>query len=74
MRYELIREIFNHCSRNQMRDVFVSEVETDDPDAVIREYLVGGDITVDKHCSDSGVLIYDVMIDGLRQRFSLTED
>ena len=74
MRYELIREIFNNCSRNQMRDVFVSEVETDDPDAVIRQYLVGGEIAVDKHRTDSGTLIYDVVIDGLRQRFSFTED
>ncbi len=74
MRYELIREIFNNCSRNQMRDVFVSEVETDDPDAVVREYLIGSDITVDKHCAAGGALIYDVVIDGLRQRFSFTED
>ena len=74
MRYELIREIFNNCSRNQMRDVFVSEVETDDPDAVVREYLIGSDITVDKHRAAGGALIYDVVIDGLRQRFSLTED
>ena len=29
MRYELIREIFNLCSNNQMRDVFVSEVVAD---------------------------------------------
>ena len=27
MRYELIREIFNLCSNNQMRDVFVSKSE-----------------------------------------------
>ena len=74
MRYELIREIFNNCSRNQMRDVFVSEVETDDPDAVVREYLIGSDITVDKHRAAGGELIYDVVIDGLRQRFSFTED
>ncbi len=33
MRYELIREIFNQCSGNQMRDVFASSVETDDPRA-----------------------------------------
>ena len=38
MRYELIREIFNLCSNNQMRDVFVSEVETSDPEAVARTY------------------------------------
>ena len=74
MRYELIREIFNNCSRNQMRDVFVSEVETDDTDEVVRQYLIGGEITVDKHRSDIGEVIYDVVIDGLRQRFSFSEE
>ena len=47
MRYELIREIFNLCSNNQMRDVFVSEVETSDPEAVARTYCRGKDVTMD---------------------------
>jgi hypothetical protein len=34
-RYEVIWEIFNKCSGNQMRDVFFEEIETDDPDAYI---------------------------------------
>ena len=29
--YELVREIQNSCSGNQMRDVFFDEIETDDP-------------------------------------------
>ena len=29
--YEVIWEIFNKCPRNQMRDVFVDEVEIEDP-------------------------------------------
>ena len=29
--YEMIWEIFNNCSGNQMRDVHIEEVETDDP-------------------------------------------
>ena len=33
--YELIWEIFNKCPRNQMRDVFVEELELEDPE----EYL-----------------------------------
>ena len=48
MRYELIREIFNLCSNNQMRDVFVSEVETSDPEAVARTYCRGKDVTMDR--------------------------
>ena len=30
--YEVIWEIFNKCPRNQMRDVFVEELELDDPE------------------------------------------
>ena len=73
MRYELIREIFNKCSGNQMRDVFVSTVETDDTLAYLKSILVGTDITIEASETRDGV-IYDVVTDGLPQRFSFTED
>ncbi len=73
MRYELIREIFNKCSGNQMRDVFVSTVETDDTEAYLRSVLVGNDIRIERTETRDGV-IYDVVTDGLPQRFSFTED
>jgi len=37
MRYEVILEIKNTCSGNQMRDVFFDEYEIDDPDRWIAE-------------------------------------
>lgn len=74
MRYELIREIFNKCSGNQMRDVFVSEVETDDPEGYVRSFIVGSNVTIDYHISDNGAHLFDVVVDGLHQRFSFTED
>ncbi len=73
MRYELIREIFNKCSGNQMRAVFVSTVETDDTEAYLRSVLVGTDISIERTETRDGV-IYDVVTDGLPQRFSFTED
>ena len=73
MRYELIREIFNKCSGNQMRDVFVSTVETDDTEAYLRSVLVGTDVSIERTETRDGV-IYDVVTDGLPQRFSFTED
>ena len=73
MRYELIREIFNKCSGNQMRDVFVSTVETDDTEAYLKSVLVGSDISIERTETRDGV-IYDVVTDGLPQRFSFTED
>ena len=35
--YEVIWEIFNKCPRNQMRDVFVEEVEIADPEAYVKQ-------------------------------------
>ena len=35
--YETIWEIFNKCPNNQMRDVFIDEVEVADTDAYIRQ-------------------------------------
>ena len=72
MTYELIREIFNLCSNNQMRDVFVSEIETDDTDAVAASYCRGGSHTMEKTIKDDGSVIYDLDVDGLRQRLSFT--
>jgi len=37
--YEVVREIQNECVRNQMRDVFFDEVETEDPVAYVRQLL-----------------------------------
>ena len=34
--YETVWEIFNKCPNNQMRDVFIDEVRTDDPEEFIR--------------------------------------
>ena len=73
MTYEFIREIFNQCSGNQMRDVDVSEVETDDPEAFIKPYLTGKDVTVERSVLKDGTIIFDVTTDGLRQRFGFTE-
>ena len=36
MEYEVIREIKNSCSNNQLRDVFVEEVETDSPEQWVK--------------------------------------
>ena len=69
MEYELVHEIKNHCPNNQMRDVFIEEVETDDPVAFVRARLKGriDELTVNEH--RGGVTIYAVS-DGLRHEFS----
>ena len=74
MRYEVIREIFNKCSGNQMRDVFVSTVETDDPEGYVKDLLKGKEVVIDKNVLKDGTIEFDVDIAGLKQRFSFTED
>ena len=48
--YELVREIQNSCSGNQMRDVFFDEIETDDPEGYVRALLKGevDELTVER--------------------------
>ena len=44
--YEMVREIQNMCPNNQMRDIFFEEVETDDPEAYVRQILKGRAVQV----------------------------
>lgn len=73
MRYEVIREIFNKCSGNQMRDVSVDELEIDDIDAYMNQFRVGNEITEERSVSDDGTIVYDIVADGLKQRVTFTE-
>ena len=71
MEYELVHEIKNHCPNNQMRDIFIEEVVTDDPVALVRSRLQGkiDELTVNERAD--GVTIHAVC-DGLRHEFSFT--
>ena len=42
--WEVVREIENQCANNQMRDVFFDEIETDDPEAYIRQEVEGEEV------------------------------
>ena len=72
MQYEMIREIFNQCSGNQMRDVFFKEIETNDTNAVVKEFLIGKHVTCDKSVSENGSVIYDIDTDGVHSRIGFT--
>ena len=73
MRFEVIREIFNLCSGNQMRDVFVTTEDIEDPEQYVRDMLVGNIEELDVEKTSDGQII-NVTVDGLRQRFSFSED
>lgn len=70
--YELVREIPNLCRNNQMRDVFFEEVETDDPESYVRQFIKAAclEITVDRK-SDGTVTVFAIA-DGMTQKFIFT--
>ena len=72
-RYEMIREIFNNCSGNQMRDVYFEEVETDDPEACVHDYFTDPKATFSLESALDGCWVFNVESHGLRQRVSFTE-
>lgn len=71
MEYELVHEIKNSCPNNQMRDVFIEEIETDDPVAFVKAQLGGevDEITVENR--PGGVTIH-ALRNGLRHVFIFT--
>jgi hypothetical protein len=64
----MIREIFNSCGNSKMRDVDIREIETDDPDRAVKEFLGGKNVRCEKILKNDGTVIYDITVDGLNQR------
>lgn len=71
--YEVIWEIFNKCPRNQMRDVFVEEVELEDPEAYIQKKFEGKDVSYEKIVLADGTIVFDIVTSQIKQRCSFTE-
>ncbi|GMO28241.1 MAG: hypothetical protein Pg6A_16080 [Termitinemataceae bacterium] len=72
MEYEFIREIFNPCAGDARPDISVSEIEIDNPDDFVKTFLVGKEIRCEKTVKDSGALIYEIEVDGQKQRLTFT--
>ena len=70
--YELVHEIQNLCRNNQMRDVFVSEVETDDPAAWVRGFVKGDIRSLTSETRPDGTVAVFVESAGLFQKFFFT--
>ena len=71
--YEVIWEIFNKCPRNQMRDVFVEEIEIDDPEAYIQKKFEGKEVSYDRTDLADGTIVFDIVTSQMQQRCSFTE-
>ena len=70
--YEVVREIANSCSRNQMRDVFFDEIETDDPAAWVRAKLKDSELHLQTEKLSGGALCIYAESAGLFQKFLFT--
>ena len=71
--YETVCEIFNKCANNQMRDVFIEELEIEDIDAFLQEKFKGKEVTFDKTVQPDGTIVYDIIASGIKERYSFTE-
>lgn len=73
--YEVVHEIFNLCSGNQMRDVFIEEVEI--PDEAFEDYIRGRhkekEITMEREDLEDGTVRYTVMTAEIKQRYTFAE-
>lgn len=72
--YEVVREIENSCARNQMRDVFFDEIETDNPEAAVRTMLKDEkelSLRMESHDERSLTIYADCA--GVTQRFLFTK-
>lgn len=72
-KYEMIREMFNLCAGNQMRDVSIEEVTTDDPVAYVHSIIEGDHVRITQDPKDDGTITLLVEDAGFRQRFSFSE-
>ena len=71
--YEIIHEIFNKCSGNQMRDVFVTEEEVADPEAYVRSRHGDKELILERTDMPDGCVVFDLNLSGQKQRYSFTE-
>ena len=72
--YEVVREIENSCERNQMRDVFFDEIETDDPMQAVRSLLKsGGEAVLSMQILDENSLTVYADCSGMIQKFLFTK-
>ena len=70
--YEMVREIQNQCPNNQMRDIFFDEVETDDPETYVRQFLKGNAQSVTSTRNGEGRVTVYATCNGITEKFVFT--
>ena len=72
--YETVWEIFNECANNQMRDVFIDEIELEENELedYLRRKFKDKTVTFEKTVQENGTVLFDIDASGIRQRYSFT--
>ena len=72
--WEVVREIENECARNQMRDVFFDEIETDNPLEAVRAMMrEDNNAQLSMEIIDSENITVFADCSGMTQRFLFTK-
>ena len=71
--YEVIREIENSCSNNQMRDVLFDEVECESPVEYVKSLHAGKTMEILEDRKPDGSLVIYVTIGNVTQKYIFTE-
>lgn len=71
--YEAVWEIFNQCSNNQMRDVFIEEIQVENPEEFVIQKFKGKDVRYEKTVLADGTIVFDILASGLKQRYTFSE-
>ena len=70
--YELVHEIQNLCRNNQMRDIFLEEIECEDPESWLRQRLAGKSLELTVEAGAGGAVTIHAVVDGMTEKFVFT--
>ena len=74
--YEVIREMFNLCHGNQMRDIFIEEIALPDQadlESYVREKFKNEEqLTIERTDKEDGSVVFDVMTAAIHQRYTFS--
>lgn len=74
--YEVIREIFNLCPGNQMRDIFIEEIELPkgaDLEMYVRNKFTNeSNLKIERTDREDGSVIFEVMTAAIHQRYTFS--
>ncbi|MGN0334947.1 MAG: hypothetical protein ACI4DV_04695 [Lachnospiraceae bacterium] len=72
--YEVVHEILNECARNQMRDIFIEEIEIPEGDFenYIRSKHKDHEVFMTREDLEDGSVRYTVETSGIIQKYTFT--